>query len=175
MTITNLLVFILYVFSASLVRALIRLLRLSRMTRWQEPSLAGSEWSIGRARRTFRISVICGLYYSVNNAAYSGLCSTARGTARAGWREVWTTRGRGMKGERERERMRRPSARRGRSCACFCQAATRAAALIQYNTVERVEMRGSEPGGRELARRLHSRARVQARKFGTIAKCCVCQ
>lgn len=36
-------------------------------------------------------------------------------------------------------------ARRGRSRACFCQAATRAAALIQYNTVERVEMRGSEP------------------------------
>lgn len=28
--------------------------------------------------------------------------------------------------------------------ACFCQAATRAAALIQYNTAERMEMRGSE-------------------------------
>lgn len=37
--------------------------------------------------------------------------------------------------------------RRGRSRACFCQAATRAAALIQYNTVERVEMRGSESKG----------------------------
>lgn len=54
---------------------------------------------------------------------------------------------RGLRDEGWREEgwKRRLSARRGRSCACFCQAATRAAALIQYNTVERVEMRGSEP------------------------------
>jgi len=57
------------------MRTLIRLLRLSRMTRRQEPSLAGSEWSIGQTRRTFRISVICGLNYSVNNTICSGLCS----------------------------------------------------------------------------------------------------
>lgn len=153
MTITNSLVFIPCVFSASLARALIRLLRLSRVTRWQEPSLAGSEWSIGRARRTFRVSVICGLYYSVNNTACSGLCSTAGCCA---CRVVGGLRGEGWK--------EKGWGGRGRSCACFCQAATRAAALIQYNTVERVEMRGSEPGGRELARRLHSRARVQARE-----------
>lgn len=74
-------------------RALIRLLRLSRMTRWQEPSLAGSEWSIGRVRRTFRISVICGLNYPVNNTACSGLCSAPRGAARAGWWEDYAMGG----------------------------------------------------------------------------------
>lgn len=44
-------------------------------------SLAESEWSIGQTKRIFRISVICGLNYSVNNTICSGLSRSATGCA----------------------------------------------------------------------------------------------